>query len=518
MSDRQARTTSSSLIHRTEVLVILPALMLTAFWIGGERLLLIAALGLPLLTGMARLLWPVDPQADPGAELGQGGQTLLPQVEALLDNILRSSAETGRTTACLVLRLDEIDKLVSRRGIALVTEVLERAAERALLALREGDRLALVPDGGFAIALRAERSISLESMIRLAARLQATLATAFTIEAEVHHVTFSIGFCPGLRSPRATGLAILTAAGQAADEAVMSGPGAIRAYTPDVANRQIARSALREDLELALDEGQIRPHFQPQISTDTGAISGMEALARWHHPLRGLVPPGDFLPAIEAAGLSERLGEVIMFQALSALSAFDRAGLKVPMVAVNFSTAELRNPRLAEKLQWDLDRFDLAPQRLSVEILETVVAETDNDIVVRNIAALAEMGCGIDLDDFGTGNASIGSIRRFAVRRIKIDRSFVTHVDSDRDQQKMIEALVSLADRLGLETLAEGVENPAEHAILAQLGCKHVQGFGIARPMPQDEMRAWVLVYMAKAPAVPQLARRAGKRVAGEDR
>jgi diguanylate cyclase len=137
---------------------------------------------------------------------------------------------------------------------------------------------------------------------------------------------------------------------------------------------------------------------------------------------------------------------------------------------------------------------------------------------VRNIAALAEMGCGIDLDDFGTGNASIGSIRRFAVRRIKIDRSFVTHVDQDRDQQKMIGALVSLADRLGLETLAEGVENAAEHAILAQLGCGHVQGFGIARPMPQDEMQAWARDYLAKAPALPQLAKRGGKRVAGEDR
>jgi EAL domain-containing protein (putative c-di-GMP-specific phosphodiesterase class I) len=145
-----------------------------------------------------------------------------------------------------------------------------------------------------------------------------------------------------------------------------------------------------------------------------------------------------------------------------------------------------------------------------VEILETVVAETDNDVIVSNIAQLARMGCGVDLDDFGTGHASITNIRRFAVRRIKIDRSFVTHVDEDRDQQRFVSAVLSLAERLGIETLAEGVETAGEHAMLAQLGCGHVQGYGIARPMPFDETVDWMKQHRAKAAGgTPRIGTRA---------
>jgi EAL domain-containing protein (putative c-di-GMP-specific phosphodiesterase class I) len=245
------------------------------------------------------------------------------------------------------------------------------------------------------------------------------------------------------------------------------------------------------------------------VSTHTGSITGFEALARWYHPEKGLIPPAEFLPMIEDAGLSERLGEVILYQALTALVRWDRAGLQVPTVAVNFSAPELRNPRLADKLKWELDRFDLAPNRLSVEVLENVVAQTDNDVIVSNIAALASLGCGIDLDDFGTGHASITSIRRFAVRRIKIDRSFVTRLDEDREQQKMVSAILSMAERLGLETLAEGVETPGEHAMLAQLGCGDVQGFGIARPMPVDETMEWIARHRDKLGTMPRIGSRA---------
>jgi len=138
------------------------------------------------------------------------------------------------------------------------------------------------------------------------------------------------------------------------------------------------------------------------------------------------------------------------------------------------------------------------------------VAETENDVIVSNIAALAQLGCGIDLDDFGTGHASITSIRRFAVRRIKIDRSFVTRVDEDRDQQKMVAAILSMAEQMGLQTLAEGVETPGEHAMLAQLGCGDVQGYGIARPMPVDDTMTWIPRHCAAIGVAPRIGHRAG--------
>jgi EAL domain-containing protein (putative c-di-GMP-specific phosphodiesterase class I) len=271
-----------------------------------------------------------------------------------------------------------------------------------------------------------------------------------------------------------------------------------------------AQNALIQDVTQALEDGHIIPWFQPQISTDTGEVSGFEALARWHHPERGMIAPADFLPAIEQAGMFERLGEVILYHSLTCLKKWDKAGFRVPQVGVNFSDSELRNPKLVDKIRWELDRFDLSPDRLNVEILETVIAEAEDDVITRNIAGLATLGCAIDLDDFGTGHASISNIRRFAVERIKIDRSFMTKVDTDPEQQRMVSAIVTMAEQLNLKTLGEGVETAGEHAMLAQLGCTHVQGFGLGRPMPYADTLNWMQKHHEKLAETPKIGRGIG--------
>ena len=162
---------------------------------------------------------------------------------------------------------------------------------------------------------------------------------------------------------------------------------------------------------------------------------------------------------------------------------------------------------MLDKGKWELGRFDLTPNRLSVEVLETVVASNDDDMITRNINALSALGCQIDLDDFGTGHASISSIRRFSVSRIKIDRSFVAKVDKDRDQQRMVSAILTMAEQLDLDTLAEGVETGGEHAMLAQLGCRHVQGYGLGRPMPFAATLDWLHAHRAKLTRTPQIGR-----------
>ena len=494
-------------LRKPEWIVFVPALTLAAFWLGGEKVLILVALGAPLVFAIAGAFRLQDGEVSDLPD-ALSGLSLRQQIVGNLDSVLRDSPVTGRTTACLVLQFDGMDQLVDRYGRAAQTEVLARSAERLAAALREGDLVARLEGGGFAVALSPVRRLDLETVVQLATRLQAALSVPISVNAARLYVGASIGFCLAARAPAPNGQALLDAAQLAADDAARHGPGAIRAYAPEMSRHRADRQALREDLEQALDEGQIRAHFQPQLSTDTGAITGFEALARWYHPEKGLIAPAEFLPLLEAAGLSERLGEVMLYNALSALTRWDKLGLSVPTVAVNFSSSELRNPRLADKLKWELDRFDLKASRLSVEILENVVAETDNDVIVSNIAALAQMGCGIDLDDFGTGHASITSIRRFAVRRIKIDRSFVTKVDEDRDQQKMVSAILSMAEQLGLATLAEGVETPAQHAMLAQLGCGDVQGFGIARPMPVDETMDWIARHCASLAQPPRIGQR----------
>ncbi|GHC38659.1 diguanylate cyclase [Gemmobacter nanjingensis] len=497
-------------LRQPETLLLLPAATLAAYWLGGERALLGLALGAPLAGVALDLLRPAETVMPPMPD-GLQGLALCPQLVTLLDAALRAAPASGLQTGCLVVQFDDAALLLDRHGRAAQTEVLARCAERICSALRSGDVVARLEGGGFAVALSPQRRLDLESMIQLAARLQAAIAPPISLNAMRLYVSCSVGFCLGVAAPAAEGRALLDAAQIAADEALRNGPAAIRAFAPDMARKRADRDALRGLLENALDQGEIRAHFQPQVSTDTGDITGFEALARWHHPERGVVPPVEFLGAIEEAGLAERLGEVMLFQALTALSRWDRAGLNVPKVGINLSAAELRNPRFVEKLEWEIDRFGLEPGRLCIEILETVIASTEHDVIVRNIAAMAQLGCTIDLDDFGTGHASITNIRRFAVHRLKIDRSFVTRIDADPGQQKMVAAILSLAKQLDLDTLAEGVETAGEHAMLAQLGCRHVQGFGIARPMPFDQVQDWIARHQANHRPLPRIGTRATK-------
>lgn len=473
-----------------EWLALLPAVMLAAYWLGGEAWMIGIAILAPVALALQSLSRRAAQtiQAAPSAE----GYATEKRLISGLDEVLADGAVSGKTTCCFVVAFDDLEVLQDQYGRLARDTVVARSAERLGLVLRSGDVVARLEGGLFAVSLCPVRRFDLEAGVQLAARLQAAVTSPMAIDDMTVHPSVSVGFCLADRAPAPTGASLLDAARAAADEAARNGPGAIRAFLPEMTRRRADRALLRAGVEQALDEGQIRPWFQPQLSTDTGAISGFEALARWHHPERGIISPMEFLPLIEDAGMAERLGEVILYGALSALTRWDKAGFVVPRVAVNFSAAELRNPKLSEKLKWELDRFNLTPDRLSVEVLETVAAKSDDDVIVTNLAKIAKMGCGIDLDDFGTGQACIGNIRRFAVKRIKIDRSFITRADVDPAQKQMVAAILSLSERLGLETVAEGVETPGEHATVAQLGCSHVQGFGIARPMAVEETFGWI--------------------------
>ncbi len=393
---------------------------------------------------------------------------------------------------------------------------MQQLAGRLRSALRSRDTVSRIEENLFAVCLAPVRQLDLGNMLHMAARLQIALEQPIAVDGATAYVTASVGLAldTGLKNTgtqERTGPALLNSATIALAEARRHGPSATRAFSREMERpaAPCSRTLLLEAAE-ALENGQIQPWFQPQISTDTGRVSGFEALARWCHPDRGLISPAEFLPALQQGARMERLGEVILYNALAAVKHWDAEGLDVPHVGVNFSPEELRNPGLVQKIEWELDRFDLTADRLSVEILETVVASSPDDTMVRNIAGLSRLGCQIDLDDFGTGHASISSIRRFDVQRLKIDRSFVMKVDRDPEQQRMVSAILTMAEQLGLATLAEGVETAGEHAMLAQLGCAHVQGFGIGRPMPLDQTADWTRAHLAKLAAPPPIGRRIG--------
>ncbi len=493
------------------ILAFLPAMTLAAFWFGGEAALIVVALGMPLIFAAGGAFG--GRQSASGSDVLRDSVTglmLRDGLEITVDSVFAQTETSGLLSACFVLELDGYRDLIDQHGQSAADLVVQHSGERILSTIRNGDTVARIGDSRFAICLMPVRQMDLELCIQLSGRLQSSVEDAVPLDGMSLYMTCSVGFCLRSRAPGSSGKDWLAAATAALSEAQQAGPSAIRAYSSEMTRKNRARNDLREEVTAALENGQIQPWYQPQISTDTGKVSGFEALARWSHPIHGLIAPDVFLPVMEDAGLMERLGQVMLYHALTALKVWDSAGADVPQVGVNFASDELRNPGLVDKIRWELDRFDLSPDRLAVEILETVVTDSPDDTISRNIAGLARLGCRIDLDDYGTGHASIASLRRFAVSRIKIDRSFVMKADRDPEQQKLIGAILTMAERLELETLAEGVETVGEHALLAQLGCDHVQGFGIGRPMPFDQTLDWISAHQAKLQDVPVIGREIG--------
>lgn len=502
----QLRKRFSALLKAPAALAFIPAFSLAAFWFGGEGALLVAAALIPafyLLSGGV-FSSPEHPETGSGLLHGKAMSTHC-------EKTFSDAVETGLHSCIYVLEIEDFAGLIDRYGPAAGDTIVTRIAERMKSVMRDDDVIGHIGDARFALCASPVRQLSLEVCIQMAGRLQTATEEAISVDGTIIYVDVCIGFCQHARAPELNAAHWLDAATVALRSAQARGASTIRAYSDQMHQQRKTRRALHEDVAAALDSGEILPWFQPQICTDTGRITGFEALARWIHPVRGIINPNEFLPAIESCNLLERLAEVMLFHSFRALKNWDAAGLDIPRVGVNFAGSELSNPGLLEKIKWDLDRFELTPDRLSVEVLETVVADSSNDVITKNINALGTLGCRIDLDDFGTGNASIGSIRRFSVSRIKIDRSFVMRVDRDPEQQRMISAILTMAERLQIETLAEGVETVGEHVMLAQLGCQNVQGFGIGRPMPFDQTLAWINAHNAKQQDTPLIIQKRGK-------
>lgn len=486
-----------TLFEGPHVLAFLPAISLGAYWIGGEVALIIIAVVLPLVIAVTGLAQP-QPLGD---QSGLDPITALPtrdQVVRRGDEILGDGPSQISMTSTLAIGIDEFEDTVANIGGDARNRVLRLCADRLRTTIRDVDLLGKLDGHKFIIVLTSAARADLEGLIQVSTQIQRLIQEPVEVEGSRIYLSVSIGFCTPKRSPGKSAEALIGAAEHALNDAMETGTGAIRAFTIEMQRRARSRGGLAEELPRALENNQIVPWFQPQIDAHTQEITGFEVLARWQHPENGLVPPGEFLPAAQEFGLLERLGEVMLSNSLNSLRAWDAEGIKVPSLSLNFSAEELRNPSIVEKVRWELERFNIGPDRIAVEVLETVIAQTSNDTIVRNLRAFAEQGFKIDLDDFGTGHASIANIKRFSVGRIKIDRSFVKQIDRDLEQQKIVSAILTLAERLDLETLAEGVETPAELAVLRQLGCQNAQGFGIGRPLPFKNVAEWIADHEAR--------------------
>lgn len=393
-----------------------------------------------------------------------------------LERMMISARADDRSFALLCLDLDDFKAVNDTSGHDAGDELLVAVAERLRENVREGDIVARMGGDEFAIIQLAATQPA--ASVALAQRLLATLTQPFDLAGGGAVIGASIGIaiCPQHGDNPET---LLRNADVALYRAKRAGRRTYRLFGSGMESDSRERTSLEQDLRAALEARHFMLHYQPICNIETLGVTGFEALLRWHHPRRGDISPDRFIPLAETTGLIVPLG----LWALEA-ACTEAASWPAPVrLSVNLSPLQFRQPELPDQIAAVLARTGFAGRRLDLEITEGVLLD-EGEVVLKTIESLRRQGIGITLDDFGTAYASLSYLRRFRFDRIKVDRSFTACLTQDDSAVAIVEAILSLADKLQLVVVAEGVETEAQLAVLRRLGCRDVQGFLTGRPMP----------------------------------
>jgi diguanylate cyclase (GGDEF)-like protein len=412
--------------------------------------------------------------------------TGLPNRRALLEEAgtVLATASARRPAALLLLDLDGFKEVNDSLGHHAGDQLLQQVGPRLRGALRSTDVLARLGGDEFAVLLR---EAGLDEAQDLAERLRDLVAQPFTVEDIRLHVGVSIGVATA-PVPAATVEELLRCA-DVAMYAAKSGREGVHVYVPDPRNGTGDRLRTMEELRTALTDGQLEVHLQPQVRLDDGRVVGAEALVRWNHPTRGLLSPAELLPAAEQAGLLRPLTDTVIELALAAAARW--YGTRSVPVSVNLSAANVTDLDLPGKVALALVRHGLPARALTLELVEdTLMADPDRGRQV--LGELRRLGVWTSIDDYGTGYSSLAYLRHLPADELKLDRSLTADVDTDRRAVAIVRHTVALAHELGLSLVAEGVEDAATAAVLADLGCDVAQGYAVARPMPVGDFLDWL--------------------------
>jgi diguanylate cyclase (GGDEF)-like protein/PAS domain S-box-containing protein len=413
--------------------------------------------------------------------------TALPNRVLFADRLRHAVVRLRRhagTLAVLFVDLDRFKLVNDGLGHGVGDAVLVEAARRLSEAARAEDTVARF--GGDEFTILCEDA-GPEEAERVAERVLAAFARPFTHDGNELHLSASVGVRVS-DSASATPDSLLRDADIALYSAKEHGRSRVEMFDPDA--RGIDRLATEQALRTALRRGQLRLHYQPSVDLESGEVVAIEALIRWAHPERGLVPPAEFIPVAEETGLIVEIGEWVLREACARLAGWWREGAVPPhvRVAVNVSARQLSQPQLPETVRAALADTGLDPSGLCLEITESAVIQ-DAAVALENVNAIKRQGVFIALDDFGVGFSSLSQIRALPpVDVIKIDRSFTAGLGTNDSDAAVVAAVLSLAHSLGLTAVAEGVETQDQLGLLRGLGCDVGQGFYFARPQSADEI------------------------------
>jgi diguanylate cyclase (GGDEF)-like protein len=404
-----------------------------------------------------------------------------------LQHALARSRRRDTTLAVLFLDVDNFKVVNDSLGHEAGDELLSALAPRLCEAVRSGDTVARF--GGDEFVLLCEDVVDEQEALEIAERVKQCFCAPLPISGGERYVTASIG----VAMPSAAGdgpESLLRDADAAMYQAKERGRARFEVFDADMRESALKRLQLEAELRHALDRDEMRLVYQPVIDVDTGRIAAVEALLRWHHPERGVVPPLEFIPVAEESGLIVQLGDWVLRQAMRQAAhwrGMERPGEAPVVVSVNLSARQMAERDLVASVVRALRDTGVDARQIALEITETVLVE-DTVAAAETLYALQDIGVKLVLDDFGTGYSSLGYVKRFPLSFLKIDRSFVAELVHNGRDTAIVSAIAEMARALGARVVAEGVETEEQLSGVRKLGCELAQGYLFARPLPPDEI------------------------------
>jgi diguanylate cyclase (GGDEF)-like protein len=387
--------------------------------------------------------------------------------------------------AVMFVDLDHFKEVNDTLGHAAGDQVLVSVSRRLVRACRASDSVTRF--GGDEFVIVVEDVDSLDNIRRVAQRILDALATPIVVDGSELFFGASLGVAVAAPELPATSQVegLLRDADTAMYRAKEAGRNTYVVFDPEMRERVASRLELTNALRHAVTRNELRLMYQPQFALDSGRIVGAEALIRWQHPDWGIVAPSEFIEAAEESGSIIEIGAWVLDQACQALATWQNDAPDNFTIHVNLSARQLIDPNLVPLVRNKLALHQIEPHRLGLEITESALM-SDPEAAARTVEDLHNLGVIISVDDFGTGYSSLAYLQRFPVDALKIDRFFISRIDHDPKTAALVKGIVSLAQALGLDTIAEGVETESQRHLTEGLGCNAYQGFLRARPGPAD--------------------------------
>jgi diguanylate cyclase (GGDEF)-like protein/PAS domain S-box-containing protein len=453
-------------------------------------------------TGTKRLFFQVQDISDrkrAEEKLTQDTLTGLPNRARFYDLLKLRVSRRDQQCAVLLLDVDRFKLVNDSLGNASADQLLIQIAQRVKTCMRQGDVLARVGGDEFAVLL--DDVSGEEEASSVATRIQQALSISFNLLGQEVYTTMSIGIA--LASDYEQVSDMLRDAETAMHQAKARGKARYELFGHDMHGESMSQLKMETDLRRACERDELFVDYQPIVSLESRTLIGFEALVRWRHPEFGLVPPKDFIPVAEETGQILTIGQTVLESACRQAREWQQTYPAAPplFVSVNLSVKQFNQPGLVENIAELLERFQLPPRCLKLEITESVF--TDNiEAAVGLLTQLRELGVQLSIDDFGTGYSSLSYLQRFPIDTLKIDRSFVTQMMENEENLAIVRTIVALAQNLGMDVVAEGVETEDQLKLLRKLECENGQGYLFSTPLGGGQLNKFISEYIPEAALV----------------